>query len=411
MRLPRPLRRLLDPHTGLITGFKSALRAQDSDEMARVLFRYGRRIGLRSGQLATLQEVTTGRLTDTISHGEAGGALRELAKTLPANLSSTSWLTLENIARTIGCFAASHDFSQGAHRVIAQRGTTRNRFLSSLHQRDVAASVEHFTSRPRGEDTSFWDQAGHYLWLWSHTEHGQPSFGKDSRFERLVSGHSVTILGPAPTSLQAEGADDESLVARVIMQEVLNWDPASDPLSGACHLAYASRETRNWLRETDSWTALQAFDAVSFRLDNSNDAFPDTVDSYLRLARDPRALMLGGSSPNMIPMMVWDVLGVPDVEVTLGGTTFFASKTAYTKGNRRLKHTTGKATDATGSTGELFERCPTFARHNVTENLTLVSNLITSGAIQADAETEAIAQMSIHDYLDTLDELYGKDRL
>lgn len=411
MRLPRPLRRLLDPHTGLITGFKSALRAQDPDEITRVLSRYGRRIGLRSGQITTLQEVATGRLTDTVSHADAGEKLGELATTLPANLSSTTWLTMENLARTIGCFRASHAFSQGGHDAISQRGTSRNRFLSALHQRDMAASTKAFASRPRGDDISFWDQAGHYLWLWSNGEHGQPSFGKDSRFERLVSGHSVTILGPAPTSLQAAGSADESLVARVIMQQVLSWDPATDPLGGACHLAYASRETRNWLRETDSWSDLRAFEAVSFRLDNTSDAFPDTVDSYLRLARDPRALMLGGSSPNMIPMMVWDVLGVPDVDVTLGGTTFFASKTAYTEGNRRLKHTTGKATDETGSTGELFERCPTFARHNVTENLTLVSNLITSGAIQADAETTAIAQMSIPDYLDTLDELYGKDRL
>ena len=76
-----------------------------------------------------------------------------------------------------------------------------------------------------------------------------------------------------------------------------------------------------------------------------------------------------------------------------------------------MKHTTGKDTDATGSTGELFERCPTFARHNVTENLTLVANLIDTGAIIADSDTTAVATMTPADYLATLDELYGKNRL
>ena len=230
------------------------------------------------------------------------------------------------------------------------------------------------------------------------------------RFVSAVSNRAVTVLGPAPTDLTRESLQPSSLVARVIMQQVLSWDPGSDPLGGACQLAYASRETRNWIRETDSWDLLADFEVVSFRLDAKADAFPSSA-ALLRHSHDPRALMPGGSSPNMIPMMLWDLSRVPGVQLTLGGTTFFASSTAYTEGNRRLKHTTGRDTDATGSTGELFERCPTFARHNVTENLTLVANLINSGAVHADTPTSDIAGMALPDYLALLDELYGKQRL
>ena len=409
MRLPRSLRRLIDPHTAVITGVKSALRAGDGDQMAHLLRSHRRRLGLSSGQTETLSAALVGRLDDSVSHGEASEQLDQLGQSVPASaLTATTWLTLENLSRTVGCFAASYRFSQRARERMHSSGTPRMQFLAALHSQDQETSARLW--RAHGQSASgFWAEAGHYLWLWSRGDAGAFLPSPDMSFVSAVSNRPVTILGPAPTDLTAESLAGSALVARVIMQRVLSWDEQSDPLGGACQLAYASRETRNWIRDTDSWAELDRFDVVSFRLDANADAFPASA-AVLRHAHDPRALMPGGSSPNMIPLMLWDLSRVPGVQLTLGGTTFFASATAYTEGNRRLKHTTGRDTDATGSTGELFERCPTFARHNVTENLTLVANLITSGAISADTPTREVASMSVPGYLATLDELYGKQR-
>lgn len=412
MRLPRPLRRLLDPHTALVTGFKSALRAGNSREIRSLISSHARRMGLRSTDREALHSLLVGRLDDSVSHEDASAGFVDLAQRLSGRgLSARTWITLENLSRTVGCFQASAAFGHSAFTRIATKGTPAQRFQAALHQRDLREATKAWERATGGVPSEpLWADAGHYLWLWSGGASGRPQFDTDSDFSDLVSDRPVVILGPAPTSLTKANLTAETLTARVIMQDVLTWDPASDPLGGACDLAYASRETRNWIRESDSWSALAAFQAVSFRLDQSNTPLPPHDSTVLRAAYDPRLLMLGGSSPNMIPLMVWDVLKVPDVSLTLGGTTFFASSTAYTAGNRRFKHTLGRGTDETGSTGELFERCPTFARHNVSENLNLVANLLEGGTLVADEDTARVASMSLDEYLTVLDELYGKDR-
>jgi hypothetical protein len=412
MRLPRPLRRLLDPHTAVVTGFKSALRAGDSGAIVALMSSHARRLGLRPGDREVLTEVLVGRLDDSVSHEDASAGFVQLAEGLRVRgLSARTWITLENLSRTVGCFVASGAFSRSVFDTIATRGTPAQRFLAAVHQRDLVAATDSWERATRSQpSTPLWTDGGHYLWLWSGGAAGVAQWEEGSAFSELVSGHPVVILGPAPTSLTTKDLTAHTLTARVIMQDVLSWETDSDPLGGACELAYASRETRNWIRQSDAWPALAAFHAVSFRLDQSNAPLPQHSSTVLRAAADPRRLMLGGSSPNMIPLMVWDVLKVKDVSLTLGGTTFFASQTAYTTGNRRFKHTLGRGTDETGSTGELFERCPTFARHNVTENLNLVANLFQGGALVADDDTAKVASMPIDAYLRVLDELYGKDR-
>jgi hypothetical protein len=194
------------------------------------------------------------------------------------------------------------------------------------------------------------------------------------------------------------------------MQNVLAWDKDADPFHGQADLGYANRETRNWLLDSRPLTELEKFVFVSFREDGQSTKWTELGIPQARVAHDPRHLMLSGSSPNMIPLMMWDALSVPDVTVTIAGTTFFATKEAYSATNRRFKHTLGAGTDETGSTGTLFERCPTFARHNVVDNLSLVANLVDGGAVQIDAEGKDIVDLSVPDYLKRLDELYGRGR-
>lgn len=405
LRLPR--RR--DPHTAMITGIKSAVRAQSMADVSKLLLQHKKSLALTTPEASELASIINGRVDDSVSHAEASERLLFFAHSAVSDdRTAKAWFTLENLARTIGCFLASDAFTQRGLQKMADSRDASQAFLAHLHRRDVAEATKAWEGVDQRE-SAFWQDAGHYLWLWSGGQSGKPRFSADGQWVSLVRGKPVTILGPAPTSLSAQSLASGSMVARVIMQEVLEWDASSDPLDGQCHLAYANRETRNWLRENSLWSQLSRFDQVSFRVEASEQEWA-VLAPNLRSAHDPRRLMIGGSSANMIPLMVWDVLQVPDVSLTVGGTTFFASQTAYTDTNRRFKHTVGKPTDASGSTGELFERCPTFARHNVTENLTLVSNLAQSGVIRFDKECQRVIDLPITSYLAELDTLYGIDR-
>ncbi len=407
MRLPRPLRRLLDPHTGLITGVKSALRASDANQIARTISRYRGRLKLPKETGDELLRVIVGRLNNSVSHEEASDALRTLATGLsPQAVSSTTFSALENLSRTIGCFSASLHFTERTHLAIEGEKSQVRLVLSAIHRRDLEQAIDHFRHYWTWDDD--WFDIAHYIWIWSGGISGVKAFDIEPQWDELLRDKTLTILGPAETSLTKRSLKKESLVARVIMQDVLTWDAGSDPLGGQCDLAYASRETRNWLRETNAWNQLDQFQVTSLRVDEGSELGSETA--ALRRAHDPRKLMLGGSSPNMIPLMAWDIMRVPGVTLTMGGTTFFASQEAYTEGNRRFKHTSGLATDETGSTGELFERCPTFARHNVLENLTLLANWVSEGAISADKPMARVVALSPEAYMAELDTLYGIER-
>jgi hypothetical protein len=405
------LRRLRpkNPHTELITGVKSALRDGNEKDVIRLLSSAGKRIGLPASTRSELAEIITGRLGDTLSHRDATTAFHTLANTLPDTLPTDTLLTLENIARSIGCFHASHHFTTLAHHHIHHTPhPSETRFLAHLHHRNLTGAIDTYYTAAT-HNTPFWADAAHYLWLWSQGSAGTPHHTTDHTWASTLTGHHITILGPAPTT-HTPPHTPHHLVARVLMQNVLSWDKDTDPFGGQADLGYVNRETRNWLLQTQPRAQLEKFLFVSFREDGHSTKWRELGLERARVAGDPRRLMLSGSSPNMIPLMMWDVLGVPDVTVTIAGTTFFATKEAYSPGNRRFKHTLGADTDETGSTGTLFERCPTFARHNVVDNLSLVANLVDAGVVGIDGEGKEVIDLTIPDYLLRLDELYGRER-
>ena len=400
-----------NPHTAIITGVKSALRNGDAETIKHTLSRFGSRIGLPTPLTKELTHIITSRLHNTLTHHDATHHLTTIATQHPTTtLPPDTWLTLENIARTIGCFHASHHFTQHATtHLTTHPHPPEKQFLAHLHTRNLTAATHTYTTHHT--KTPFWLDAGHYLWHWSSHTAGAPHHTQDPTWTHLLTGHHITILGPAPTTHTPPPPTTPHHTARVIMQNVLEWDPLTDPFGGHVTLAYANRETRNWLIETGPRVELERFDAVSFREDGSSDKWKQVGVSTARVATNPHRLMLSGSSPNMVPLMMWDVLSVPDVTATIAGTTFFATREAYSVGNRRYKHPLGKDTDETGSTGALFERCPTFARHNVVDNLSLVANLVHGGAVTIDAEGQKIVDLETIEYLAVLDDLYGKDRV
>ena len=109
--------------------------------------------------------------------------------------------------------------------------------------------------------------------------------------------------------------------------------------------------------------------------------------------------------------MMWDALSVPDVTVTIAGTTFFATPASYTPHNLRFSHSDAGTADARGSAGGLFERCLSFSHHALTDHLSFVANLVEAGVVGMDSEGAAVVKMSTEEYLVTLDELYGAGRV
>ena len=411
MRWSRLLPRRRNPHTVLITGVKAAVRAGSASKIQKVLLTTRTQVGLGLFEAQELYLIIAGRVDNSMGHEEASTRLTALAASMAhQSKPATTWFSVENLSRTIGCFRASHEFTRHGLDALSRSDDPRDRFLSGLHSRDLAAATKAWDELSGYESVEAQD-AGHYLWLWSRGTAGRAHWGSDSDWSEKLAGRDVVVMGPAPTSLTTSNLKKSSLVGRVAMQDVLTWDEKRDPLGGRCELAWVSRETRMWIKETNAWDQLSRFDTVSFRVDRASQEWGEIGSKNFRASHNPSSLMIGGSSPNMIPLMVWDVLSVEGASLTLGGTTFFASQTAYTDTNRRFKHTLGKPTDETGSTGELFERCPTFARHNVTENLALVANLAQAGAIMVDKDCKRVIDLNVVDYLTELDELYGIERL
>ena len=410
MRLTRFLPKRRNPHTAVITGVKAAVRGANTARIRKELLTRRTQVGLTLVQANELSQVINGRVENTVAHDEASSRLTTLAESMSSpSVKATTWFTLENLARTIGCFHASHAFTRRGLDALALSENPHDRVLHAIHRRDLDAAQETWSALEQNSSLAAKD-AGHYLWLWSQGSTGRADWSDDRDWSELVGGKTVVLLGPAPTSLNKNSLRPDSLVGRVLMQDVTSWDSTKDPLGGRCELVWVSRETRNWIRDNNHWDQLERYQAVSFRVDRANQEWPEIGTGSLRAAHNPSTLMVGGSSPNMIPLMVWDVLKAQGAQLTLGGTTFFASQTAYTDTNRRFKHTLGRPTDKTGSTGELFERCPTFARHNVTENLALVANLAHAGALAVDDECRGVIELDVLDYLDELDQLYGVER-
>jgi len=109
----------------------------------------------------------------------------------------------------------------------------------------------------------------------------------------------------------------------------------------------------------------------------------------------------------MVPVAAWDLLHVPDTQVAIVASNFFASRTAYTANDVRFDAERNQATDQSGSTGIVFERCVSFSFHNIGAHLNFMANLAQAGSVSFDAEGSAVLAMTYRDYLKEIDALYG----
>ncbi len=398
----RNARRLLDE-------VKAGIDTQSDEAVRDALARSRPVIG---GPLAarTLGDIITGRMRGQLEHSQASEEFVFLSETLAATrLHPVGWFVLENLSRAIGCFAASTAFGQhGRQRILSRPPRTdRERtaqFLAHLYERDVEGATQVWHTRtPRGDTAQFWADAGQLLWLVTSGAEGERRIAPVSAWRDLLEGRLILALGPAPTTLGPSGLAD-ALVARVVAPGVTSWP--DDVVGGRIDLSYANSDSAKWFVRHGERTVFDQVEFASFR----TEAWQGLGLSNARTAwHHKRLLPMPFDKTNMVPLIAWDVLHVPGVTLKIAGTTFFASATAYTPHDVRLKHERGGHTDQRGSTGMAFERCLSFSGHHLSAHHTLMGLLAQAGAISFDADGRAVVELSTEDYLTDIDRLYGVD--
>lgn len=392
----------------LLNGLKASIEAGERDGAAHALQRGQSLLGGRASARA-VADIVTGRMDQRLSHEQASAAFNDVFQRLRhSSLPPTGWFVLENLSRAVGCFVASQAFGEHARALIVASRLQNDRqrtelFLAHLHSRDIDSAIQTWHTRvPASHTAEFWTDAGHLLWLLTAGEHGMADLIDKGSWSQALRGQQVVAMGPAPSSLTTSGLDD-ALVARVIAPGMTTW-PSTDQLGGQCDLAYANSDTTKWFIAHEGGQSLADFSFVSFR----TSSWKAMALTNARTARHHKALLpMPFDKTNMVPLIAWDVLHVPDVQLQVAGTTFFASRTAYTSHDVRLKEDRGGHTDQRGSTGIPFERCLSFSSHNLSAHHTLMSLLAEAGALSFDPEGSAVVGLSMTEYLREIDTLYG----
>jgi hypothetical protein len=351
---------------------------------------------------STAARIIMGRVDGALEHPTASSEWLDLHHSLAPDTKPAVWFLLESLAQAVGCFAASAAFGESGFAAMERSRNVFTRFIGALHSRNLPGAIDAWSSRPSGSAPE-WEDAGHYLWLWSGGKTGTPLWSLDSSWLSVVEGKPVTIVGPAPTGPTSAPVEESSLVCRVIAPGVVDW-PATDIAQGRCDLAYANSKSTKWFVAEGKSSDLERFRYLSYRT-SSGDALGL---GHSRVAFHHKNLLpMPWDRTNMVPLAAWDLLHVPGARVSITGTTFFASRTAYTANDVRFDAERNQSTDQAGSTGIVFERCVSFSHHNIGAHLTFMANLAVARAVEFDREGSAVVAMSYRDYLAEIDEFYG----
>jgi hypothetical protein len=334
-------------------------------------------------------------------------------------------IAMETLARTCGLFAASFGVTQSIRRAIESQASRTDDHgyqlfaaTASAHDGDAARArswLDRAALTLSAEDSRV-VTIGTYLDVWA--AEGRPRrhalrarHPLEEEIARSAGGRGVLVYGPGPTHRLPETCRGDALVVRVMMPEVYAWDGASDLVGGRSDIAYMNYEAQQWLSGLDPDRRDDVLARFGFLVCKKTDAFIEGfAPGNMRLARSAEALFLSGSE-NTVPAIVFDLLSFMDEDITVVGTTFFASDVAYRDDSRRLRPKLGVTVDSQGRTGRPLERCAMLANHNALENRSIVRNLFLAGRVRGDADFTEVIGWSDRSYLEHLDAIYGVARI
>lgn len=331
--------------------------------------------------------------------------------------------TLARAARSAGLFAASEPIEDAAIRAFgihAQRSRGirghLQRLRFALESGNVDYALQSGAQLQRLHRHSFVPEIRSALNLLSFVtpdgSQGSPPPQRDNGFfEAYVRGQNIIIFGPGPTDAALPSRSRDWPVARVLMPGVTNWNNDADLADGRVDIQYANGETQSWLAELSPSELRRTVATVRFttlRSDNNQAGALRSSHAGIRSAlRWPRFI---DGSPNMVPIMLWDLLlsGAQSVFVT--GASFFLGSQPYRADHLRYDATIASRTNVFGSRGPEFDRCYSIAKHNPLANLRFARSLWGSQRVQGDSHFQRAVGLSDTGYLAELDALYGAVR-
>lgn len=387
---------------------------------------------LRLKTLPSTASQTTIRAIEIIAEHLADGEHHQVTERLLEHVTDSHALrllghdrlfTLTRAARSAGLFAASGPIEDAAIRAFgihAQRSRGirghLQRLRFALESGNLDQALQSGVQLKRHHLGSFVPEVRSALGLLSSIMPDNPLGPPRDQvavepFREYVCGQNVMIYGPGPTDAALPRGSRGQLVARVRKPGVTNWNNDADLADGRVDIQYANGATQSWLADLSPSELRRTVEPVRFTTLKSDDIQAAILrSSHAGIRSASRWPHFIDGSPNMVPIVIWDLLlsGAQPVFVT--GASFFLGSQPYRSGNSCYGGGMVSRTDVFGSRGQEFERCYSIAKHNPLANRRFVKTFWRSQRIQGDSHFEWSIGLSDADYLAELDALYGSVR-
>ncbi len=225
------------------------------------------------------------------------------------------------------------------------------------------------------------------------------------RWAEATSGQDFVVYGPGETRADQDLISDHQLVVRIAGPGSFHWEGKPDLARGRADVVYMNPETLTSIIEQGehSVAILKSYPFVCVKRSQTS-----LLPNSRRIDAGARLFLRG--HPNMVPLIILDLIKVPGSRIHVIGSDFFASPIAYREDSRRTTPEGPRQTEK-GSTGNLYDRCTLFASHNVFQNRHLISNLVLAGRVSGDQTFLDACLISDEEYARRLDLFYGQDRV
>ena len=228
---------------------------------------------------------------------------------------------------------------------------------------------------------------------------------ENSSWSDYIGGKKIVVYGPGTIDLTAPPITASDVVARIAGPGSYSWPSDGDLARGRADVVYVIHETLEAIGPTrlQRRETLGHFDFLCIKRGEA---------PYLPNSRKVEAgsrLFLRGH-PNMVPLVILDLLRISGTRVQVIGSDFFASGSSYRPDSIRTT-SDGRPQTNQGSSGNRYDRATLMASHNAFQNRRLISNLLVSGRVTGDDAFLQACSISDLDYARVLDLHYGQQRL